>query len=86
MAAASLLGDALGERIEPALVHRRELGEAALAAQKALVAAPDAIARLQPHHVGPHRLDHARQIAADDERLGQFRGIHRPSGCRCRWD
>ena len=74
MAAASSNDTSSGMRIEPLLFDGRELGESALAAQQALVAAPDAVPRLQPLDVRANRVDNAGQIATEDERLGQFHG------------
>ena len=50
-----LKGNFLGNGIEPLLFNGRELGKGALAAQQALVAAPDAIARLQSLYFGANR-------------------------------
>ena len=66
------VGNFLRRAVEPAFLHGGELGERALPAEKALVASPHAVAGLEAFRRRPHRLDHARQIAADDERLGQI--------------
>ena len=75
-------GNVFGERIEPTLLDRRKLGEGSLAAQEALVAAPHAVAHLQFLHFRTDGLDHARQVATNNERTGQLHGIRPRSDVR----
>ena len=59
-------------RVEPMLIDRAVFGERSLAAQESLVRAPDAVADFESFRLRAGGLDRAGQIAADNERLGQF--------------
>ena len=66
------IGHFVGRVVEPAFFDGGIFGEGALPAEQALIASPNAIAGLESFHVGPDGFDHARQVATDDERLGQI--------------
>src|SRR5947209_675000 len=71
-----LVADAIGRRIQPALVDRAILGEGTLTTEQPLVAAPYALAGIEARHLAAHLRHQAREIASDDERKRQWHLDH----------